>query len=358
MDVLLKRLYTELGTAASYSGVQNLWEEARRIDPKIRRKDVVNFLEGERVYTMHRPRRVRFPRLKIIPSTLYSDVFCDLGDFQKLSRYNGGNRYMLVAVEILSRKMFAVPTKGKQPHHMIPAFDQLLEQMDTNPTRCTSDRGGEFTAKAMKEYFAEKGIDKRESYNPETKASVAERALRTIKGRLYRYFSEKHTLNWVDALPALLEGINNSKCRTTGMAPNDITWDNWEEVWERLYGKEVRRNMEKAGAFKSGDWVRIAKQKEAFEKGYLPLWSDELFRVKRRIPTRPLTYEIRDRNDELMKGRFYAQHLSKTKSPDETTHRIAKVHRTRMNDGKKELLVSWVGHDPYLRAWISEDQLV
>ena len=113
MEDLLRRIYTELGTLASYSGVQNLWQEARKIDPRIRRADVVSFLEGERTYTMHRPRRVRFPRLRVIPSTLYSDVFVDLADFQKLARYNGGNKYMLVAVEILSRRIFAVPTKGK-----------------------------------------------------------------------------------------------------------------------------------------------------------------------------------------------------------------------------------------------------
>ncbi|KAH7670042.1 Y26D4A.11 protein [Aphelenchoides avenae] len=210
----------------------------------------------------------------------------------------------------------------------------------------------------MKEYFAKKEIDKRESYNPETKASYAERAIRSVKGRLYRYFSERHTLNWVAALPALLEGINASVCRVTGMAPNEVTRDNWEEVWNRLYADRVKTGNVKEGPFKSGDWVRIAKQKEAFEKGYLPLWSDEIFKVKRRIPTKPVTYEVRDRKDELMRGRFYAQHLSKTKSPAETTHRIAKVHRTRINDGKKELLVSFVGHDPYLRSWISEDQLV
>lgn len=359
MDSLLKRLYTDLDSPASYAGVQRLYDEARKHDASVKRSDVINFLEGERIYTMHKPRRVRFPRLKIIPSTLFSDVFCDLADFQKLSRYNGGNRYMLVAVEILSRKMFAVPTKGKQPHHMIEAFDILWDQMGgIRPFRLTTDRGLEFCAKQMKDYFRNADIDKRESYNPEVKASAAERAIRTIKGRLYKYFSEKHTLDWTSALPKLLEGINNSKCRSTGMAPNEITVDNWQQVWDRLYGKHVKRNRTDDAPLKSGDSVRIAKGKEAFEKGYLPLWTDEIFRVKRRIPTRPVTFEVRDQNDELMKGRYYAQHLAKTKPPEETTHRIAKVHRTRINDGKKELLVSFVGFDPYLRSWICEDQLV
>ena len=64
------------------------------------------------------------------------------------------------------------------------------------PSRIFSDRGLEFEAKDMRQYFEDKFIMKHKSTNSDVKAALAERGIRTIKQRLYRYFSEKNTVNW------------------------------------------------------------------------------------------------------------------------------------------------------------------
>lgn len=359
MDDLLKKLYTELDSSASYAGVQKLYEAAKKQVPEITRRDVIEFLEGERVYTMHKSRRTRYKRLKIIPSGWYTDMFVDLADMSKLSRFNGGYKWMLVGVECLSRMMFVAPSKGKTPAHMQDAFDHLFSRMPTQVWKIFSDRGNEFRAAAMKEYFKRKDILKYEGYSTDVKASLAERAIQTIKGRLYKYFSEKHTLNWIDAIPRIIDGLNHCVCRSTGMSPIDVNKDNWEALHRRLYAHDLTKSREVAHPrLRAGNDVRIAKEKGKFEKGYLPNYTDEIFKIKRRLSTHPNTFDVEDQHGEKMLGKFYAQHLSKTKGVDETTHRIAKVHRRRINDGKKEYLVSYAGHSPHIKVWLTEDQLL
>uniref|UniRef100_A0A183C4G8 Integrase catalytic domain-containing protein n=1 Tax=Globodera pallida TaxID=36090 RepID=A0A183C4G8_GLOPA len=111
------------------------------------------------------------------------DVQADLADFQALSRKNSGNRYLLLAVDVLSRRMFGVPVKSKKPADMKKAFEVLFGQMPKLPDTLYTDRGLEFVAKPLKEFYAEKGIKKFET-SSKKKAAVAERAIRTLKTRL------------------------------------------------------------------------------------------------------------------------------------------------------------------------------
>ena len=39
-----------------------------------------------------------------------------------------------------------------------------------------------------------------------------------------------------------------------------------------------------------GQRVRISKRMQAFEKGYLPGWSEEIFIISKKFPTIPVTY--------------------------------------------------------------------
>ena len=53
---------------------------------------------------------------------------------------------------------------------------------------------------------------------------------------------------------------------------------------------------EKDPKFTVGDHVRISKYKTIFGKGYTPIWSDEIFVVKKIKNTVPWRYVISDLN--------------------------------------------------------------
>lgn len=65
----------------------------------------------------------------------------DLADFQSLSRTNRGNRYLLVMVDVLSRRVFVAPVKSKKPSDIILGFDKIYKETPMVPVRLFTDKG-------------------------------------------------------------------------------------------------------------------------------------------------------------------------------------------------------------------------
>ncbi|KAL3084514.1 hypothetical protein niasHS_009285 [Heterodera schachtii] len=148
--------------------------------------------EGRRRST---PRRNIFPRLKTVPSGLHTDWQCDLCIMDTLRAHNDGYRYILVCIDVLSRKIFTAESESKKSEHMIEAFEKVFKKAGVLPNKLYSDAGLEFQAKRMIEYWKQKDIIKHIMYSPSLHAGVVERANRTLKERLYKYFSENNTLS-------------------------------------------------------------------------------------------------------------------------------------------------------------------
>lgn len=352
MEDKLRKLYTDPSSPACYSGVDQLLKEAKSIDPSIKRKDVVHFLEGEKTYTLHKPRRLKFKRAKTFASGYMTHLQADLGDFQLLSRYNKGYKYLLVAIDVLSRRLFVAPVKTKTPKDMIIAFDHIFKQMPILPYNLFTDRGGEFEAKTMKDFYKEKGIQKHSAQSSAIKAALAERMIRTLKTRLYRYFSEKQTLNWIDVIDKIADAINHSSCRTIGMKPIDVSFDNAQSIWEKVYG---RQKMAPLPRYKLDDAVRIAREKTIFRKGYLPTFSDKIYDVEKIKKSDPNEYVLHDDEGEKIKGRFYEPELARTRK--DTTYRIEKIiKKTTLSDGSRMFYVKFIGY--FRPEWIKESDLV
>ena len=91
MDDLLKKVYTDPEfSSAAYAGVGALLKEAKKHDPKIKKEDVVTFLNKSRTYTLHRPVRHHFHRQKTISYGYFDTCQADLADMQKLAKKNDG----------------------------------------------------------------------------------------------------------------------------------------------------------------------------------------------------------------------------------------------------------------------------
>ena len=66
--------------------------------------------------------------------------------------------------------------------------------------------------------------------------------------------------------------------------------------------------------FKVGDKVRISKcKRKIFDKGYTPNWTEELFLVDKIQSTNPITYRLKDLNNEEIQGSFYEPELLNAK---------------------------------------------
>ena len=92
--------------------------------------------------------------------------------------------------------------------------------------------------------------------------------------------------------------------------------------------------------YKVGDKVRISKYKrKVFDKRHTPNWTEEIFLVDKIQSTNPITYRLKDLNNEEIKGSFYEPELLKAK---QDVFRIDKV--IRRDYKKKQALIKWLGY--------------
>ena len=116
----------------------------------------------------------------------------------------------------------------------------------------------------------------------------------------------------------------------------------------------------KPGKIQVGDLVRINKTKHTFEKGYLPNWTTEVFKVSQVNKTSPPTCRVEDLAGEPIQGTFYEPELQVIK--DDGVYEIETIlaRRTRKEGGKRisEIKVHWKGYPKKFDSWIPESHVV
>lgn len=113
-------------------------------------------------------------------------------DVQNLSKENDGVRFLLILIDSFSKYLRIVALKQKTAAVVLNGIQQVFES-GVQCKKLRSDRGSEFRNNLLRNYLQKKGV-RLFFANQNSKASIAERVIRTIRGRLYRYFKKKTEL--------------------------------------------------------------------------------------------------------------------------------------------------------------------
>ena len=165
---------------------------------------------------LHKPRRVRFQRRRVHVKGIDLIWSADLVEMSAFSKDNHGVKYLLTIIDVFSKYAWVMPLKTKTGKDITKAFDYIIEGSGRKPSRLWVDKGTEFYNKTFKKYLEQNDIQMYSTHN-EGKAVVVERFNRTIKTRMWKYFSANSTTRYFDILPALLQQYNHSVHRSTGM---------------------------------------------------------------------------------------------------------------------------------------------
>ncbi|XP_046358375.2 uncharacterized protein LOC124136497 [Haliotis rufescens] len=222
------------------------------------------------------------------------------------------------------------------------------------------------------------GIHFYTSQNPETKAAVVERFQRTLKNKMWRYFTQHGTRHYLKVLPQLIKSYNRRVHRTIGQRPVDVLpGDPLSEirVLDYMEEKQQQQRLQRKKKITTqrpsspktrspslllpGTRVRLNKTKGTFEKGYLPNWTTELFTVDRLVTGRtPPVYRIKDDHGEVLQGTFYPEEIQPILKTDDVyaVDRVLK-RRPGPKQGQEEVLVKWTGYPASFNSWIPADHL-
>nr|CAD2176161.1 unnamed protein product [Meloidogyne enterolobii] len=364
---ILDKLYKNVNSTTCFTSVEPLLKEARRLDKSISRNIVRDYLASQNVYTLHRRVVRKYKRMPTLAPGLHTEWQADLSVFDKISKHNRGYKYLLVCIDTLSRQIFVEPVKSKHSNNMIEAFKKLFSRVGIIPWKLLTDQGLEFTAKFVQKYFRSIEMEHFSMLtSPVWHAGMAERANRSIKERLYRYFTENKTLKWLDVIQKIVLSINRSFNSSIDMRPIDVNYKNAERLRLLLKQKAVAKHAPSSWRnkrFSVGDNVRIEKYKHIFQKGYLPNFTNEIFIIDqvRLVPHQPPTYKIRDRKGEEILGWFYGNDLILVKEElkkNENIYDIEKVLRKRKRNGVDYLFVKWKDYGSEHNSWIPANSVL
>ena len=344
----MNEAYQDISHTGSFGGVDALYRASRG---KVTKKEIRKWLESVDAYTLHKPALKKFRTNRVIVGSIDQQWQTDLVDLGSLQKFNQGFRYLLTCIDILSRYAWAVPFKFKRGEDIVNAFKIIFAKR--KPKVLQSDCGSEYKNKVFQKFLKQEGVRFFTTYN-NTKASVVERFNRTLKTKMWKYFTHNHTYRYIDVLDQLLYSYNHTYHSSIKRAPIEVTIDNEREVWNTLYGK-MRNTKKKTYVFQVGDTVRVSKQKLTFEKGYETNWSEELFVVTECIPRDPPVYRINDLLDEPIQGIFYAKELQKVRPKKDFA--IEKILKKRTRKGRLEYEVKFKGYPSKFNQWIPSSNL-
>ena len=287
-------------------------------------------------YELHRPKRKHFHTIPVVVKAPHESWQADLVDMSHLKRWNGGSTFLLTVIDTFSKMAYARAFQSKKGIDVTPAFESILEESGRAPKHLQTDQGTEYFNSTFRALMKKYGINHYHTFS-DKKSSIVERFNRTLKTRMYRYFTEANTLKWRDVLQKkLIHDYNRTKHRTIQMKPVEVTEKNAKAVHQNilLASRRKKTDSSRRRHFQVGDVVRLSRVKGTFAKGYTENWTEELFKVSAIQMTQPRTYKVEDLLGVPVKGTFYAQELQKTKVPDYA--RIEKViSRKTLPKGRK-----------------------
>ena len=262
-----------------------------------------------------------------------------------LSKENEGVNFLLLVIDTFSKYGWIVPLKDKKGETIVKALKEIFKESGRRPDKLWTDKGREFFNKDVRDLVYLYATENEE------KSSIAERWIRTMKEKMFKYFTDYNTNKYIDVLPELVEDYNNTVHSSTKLTPTDASKEENElKVWSNLYPdryKTSRLNPK----FSVGDRVRITKKKTVFEKGYTTRWTEEIFTIKEIRETNPLTYKLEDLQGEEIEGTFYEPELQKT---EQQIYRIEKIIKKE----KGRSFVKWKGYPDKFNSWVDNKDLI
>ena len=130
-----------------------------------------------------------------------------------------------------------------------------------------------------------------------------ERVNRTLKSKLYRYFTAVNSLHYIDVLQDLVDSCNNTYHRSIGHAPATVSLLIVGTVRRKLYDGITSAAI-KGFKFHVGDHVRLHLWKHLFKKGYKMNWTEEIFQITRPLSRTPVVYTVQDLLERPIEGTY------------------------------------------------------
>ena len=350
MEDTIANLYLDPAFPGSLSSAPTFYRALKR-EKKLQGitfKQLKNILSKINAYSLYkhpyRPKRST-AHAQVVTSGSNQQWQIDLIEFlTQHAHQNKGHRFLMVAIDVFSKRAFAYPLKNKGGEAVAEGLKEMFSEAPKIPRKVQTDAGKEFYNKHVQELFKKHHVRHFTSQNTE-KAQIVERLNRTLKERINKYFQHRNNKKWIDIYKPIVQSYNKSNHSAIGRAPVDVTRETEGLTRGKLYYGEGRIYKPQLPLLKDrknmtitkGAYVRLLKAKRTFEKGYTRRWTTEVFQISEVLSReQPTRYKVVDLKGEDVIGSFYANELQVIPPPEEYSVKVERV-----NKSKREALISF-----------------
>ena len=309
-DAFLKNLYYKKGRM---QGRDALWNYTYHTlgNKNISRRYIMQFLMKQKVHQMYSNRKPETDIRPSISNRVAAMLQMDLIDYS--NKPDDGYRYILVVVDVFSRKCWLNEIKAKTVKAIIPALNNIIQDIQKKHkiNIIYSDGGGEFkiTFPVIKHIVSRAATAQQQG--------IVERCNGTVKKILNKLLYENETTEWVQYLNDIEEIYNSSVNRKTGKTPDELY--NSTPTEQADQNQHQKNNIAKSyknvnTILKVGDYCRIIIEKSLIKKKGLPLYSEEIYTISKVIKGNKDSftisrYKLIDSNGNLQRNTFQQSKL-------------------------------------------------
>ena len=105
-----------------------------------------------------------------------------------ISKFNKGITFLLCVIDIYSKYAWVFPLKDKKGVTIVNAFQKILGDSKRKTNKIWVDKGSEFYNRSMESWLEKNDIEMYSTHN-EGKSAVAERFIRTLRNKIYKYLT-------------------------------------------------------------------------------------------------------------------------------------------------------------------------
>ena len=182
---------------------------------------------------LHKPIIRKFEKRKVYSAFKNNIWAADLADMQLLSRYNKGIRFLLCVIDIFSKYAWVVPLKDKKFISIAKAFQSILKQSNRKPNKIWVDKGSKFYNAYSKKWLQDNDIVMYSTHN-EGNSVVAERFIRKLKSKIYKYMTSISKNVYIDKLDDIVDEYDNTYHTTIKMKPIDVKDNTYVNTSKKL----------------------------------------------------------------------------------------------------------------------------